>query len=155
MGKARSGPSLGCCSRDPEVCVHWQGKPLGNWLGLGVGTAGPGFPAAPSACGALRSAWCSGRIQGSSAKGFLCEGPSLPSSPLASWPPASHRSCSAKAPSQGLHAPAGIGKSIRHCSHLHLKMPKHLISSLMYAVDLVFDLSYLIKCLLKRWFWLF
>lgn len=48
---------------------------------------------------------------------------------------------------------------IRHCSSLHLKthlkMPEHLLSTFVYAVDLIFDLSYLIKCFLKRCFSLF
>lgn len=48
---------------------------------------------------------------------------------------------------------------IMHCSSLHLKthlkMPEHLVSTFVYAVDLIFDLSYLIKCFLKRCFSLF
>lgn len=48
---------------------------------------------------------------------------------------------------------------IKHCSSLHLKthlkMPEHLLSTFVYAVDLIFDLSYLIKCFLKRCFSLF
>lgn len=47
---------------------------------------------------------------------------------------------------------------IRHCSSLHwkihYKMPEHLLGTFVYAVD-IFDLSYLIKCFLKRCFLLF
>lgn len=35
---------------------------------------------------------------------------------------------------------------------IHFKMPEHLLSTFVYAVDLIFDLSYLIKCFLKRCF---
>lgn len=31
-------------------------------------------------------------------------------------------------------------------------MPAHLLSTFVYAMDVLFDLSYLIKCFLKRYF---
>jgi len=66
---------------------------------------------------------------------------------------------SARASLQHLHASSGTGKNehllgIVASLHLkiHFKMPAHLLSTFMYAVDLICDLSYLIKCFLKRYF---